>query len=220
MPRGQLPRSTKSYRGIDYADPWTRYGRILTKAEWAELVAIKDGVCRLCERSDQKLVYEHDHSIGRHACRGWTCQRCNSHMTGIDAGRYAIDFATRQFLIEPWHLTRVGKRLEYEPVVSTSVSKLSSADRYVVNKLSWEFGDNDYSMRRAQPRFEHEGIAALIEHEDFRPVLRLRYLNIRGLVDLDISRPDDRLSSFQRLHLPNLVSAPMDPWSHIATDVV
>jgi recombination endonuclease VII len=218
VPSKQLPSTVRNGGSLSSADLSVRYGRPLTREEWDELLAEKDGVCRLCARPDQQLVYEHDHAVGRHACRGWTCQRCNCHMAGVDAGRYAIDPATRQYLVEPWHLKRLGQRLAYNPTFPIKVSDLNSADRYEIDRLSWEFISGEYGMRRNRPRFEHPDLAVAIGHGNFRPLLRLRYLNIRGLRDLDITHPDDRLSSFQRLHLKHLLPEPAYPWAHIAAD--
>lgn len=189
-------------------DPWALpFGRASTDQELAEIAVMHDGVCRLCRRTDQQLVYEHDHAVGIHALRQLTCQRCNAHMTGVDAGRYAVDPATRKYIMEPWYLARLGERLPYDPAVPVCISKLSSADRREVDRLSREHAIDIYGMRKAQPRFEHEALAAASSHGDTRTALRLRYLNIRGFHDLDITQPDDRLSSFQRVDLPRLAAA-------------
>lgn len=196
-------------------------GRQLNREEVAEVADIKRrGVCALCRLGGQRLVYEHDHDIGNHGGRGMTCQSCNAgHMTGIDQGRYAIDPVTRMYLIEPWHLARLGKRLHYDPVIHVSVADLNLADRRELNRLSWEFISCGFSMRSAQPQFTHPEIANLVALGEVRCVLRLRVLNIRGLHDLDIAETGDRMSAFQRDRLPQILAQrPVDEWAAIAAD--
>lgn len=177
--------------------------RHLTQQERCELATIeKLGFCALCRREVDRLVTEHDHEIGKYAVRGLTCQACNSgQIAGVDAGRFAIDRATRHYLMNPWYLTRLGHRLAYDPVVRVSIAQLGSADRQELDRVTESNLDSSFSMRKAPPVFEHPRIADLVQRHEFRAVLRLRLFNLRGNQNLDIAELGDRMSAFQELHL-------------------
>jgi hypothetical protein len=175
--------------------PWVRQP---TRDETRELMALEDGICWLCRRRTERLVREHDHEVGMYATRGLTCCGCNSHMAGIDRGKYAIDPVTRLFLTEPWHLKRSGQELSYDPVIHIRVSDLSAADRNQLDWLTGKFGDDKMLMRVHEPTFQHPHVAELMGHGEFRHVLRLRVMNKLGLHDFDIAEMGERRSSFQK----------------------
>ncbi len=196
-------------------------GRQLTREEDDEVAAIKAlGVCALCRRSGQRLVFEHDHSVGIHGGRGMTCQMCNTgHMAGVDAGRYAIDPPTRHYLMNPWHLTRLGQRLPYDPLVHVSVADLDNHDRHELDRISADGGDGAWAVRTLRPSFGHPALRSVLSRNDIRAVLRLRMLNRLGLNKQDIAEIGPQTSSFQRFHLARVLANHSSDWAVDARSV-
>jgi hypothetical protein len=143
--------------------------------------------CALCGNARRRMHIDHDHTIGVHAIRGLLCPTCNTgHMKLVDQGVYPIDAATREYLMHPYHLG--GNRLPYEPQVHVALDDLNAQDRDRIAGLSRGVF-RPYAIRPRVKAFDHEGVAACLNHNDIRPIMRLIWLGQRGLSQLDIADP-------------------------------
>jgi hypothetical protein len=72
----------------------TKYGITANDFEW--MVIQQGGRCVTCQRSDQKLCIDHDHTTGR--VRGLLCNQCNLTLGHMEQHNPATIEALRQYL--------------------------------------------------------------------------------------------------------------------------
>ena len=85
---------------------------LLTCAEYDDLLAMAQGCCMLCERSDAPLCVDHDHELGPWAVRGLLCRSCNSSLRCVDSGTKEATVSVAEYLAAAWHLHQPGSALK------------------------------------------------------------------------------------------------------------